>query len=198
MMKKNNEKKLVIILDPAHGEDVAGKRSPCGTHLEYEWSRKILGQLYIKLIDHNYRVEYTTISELEPGLSYRRNIASKIEVNNDQSKLMISLHNNAAGIGTEWMKARGIEIFTTIGETKSDKYAKIVYDQLKSDFPDLTFRGLKESNFAVLKGSNYYAMLIEWLFQDNKEDVELLKNETVNNELIESLFKAIEKINETL
>ena len=31
-------RKLIVILDPAHGSDVKGKRSPDGTHLEYLWS----------------------------------------------------------------------------------------------------------------------------------------------------------------
>ena len=35
IMKKN----ITIILDPAHGEDVPGKRSPDGVHREYRWSR---------------------------------------------------------------------------------------------------------------------------------------------------------------
>ena len=33
IMKKN----ITIILDPAHGEDVPGKRSPDGVHREYRW-----------------------------------------------------------------------------------------------------------------------------------------------------------------
>ena len=43
-------RKLIVILDPAHGSDVKGKRSPDGTHLEYIWSREICKKLKDRLI----------------------------------------------------------------------------------------------------------------------------------------------------
>ena len=53
-----------------------------------------------------------------------------------------------------------------------------------------------EAKFTVLMGSDYMACLIEWLFQDNKEDVKLLADETTNQRYEESLISAIEEINE--
>ena len=53
----------------------------------------------------------------------------------------------------------------------------------------------KEANFTVLMGADYMAVLIEWLFQDNKKDVELLKDVTVNKRFEKSLVEAIERIN---
>ena len=198
-------KKLVIILDPAHGSDTPGKCSPDGIHREYKWSRKVLKDLEKRLKDNGYRVEYTTISENEPGLNYRKNIASTLKIDKDQTKFLLSLHNNAAGDGSKWMNARGIEIFTTKGQTKSDEYADIIMKQLMKDFSDLTFRTDKsdgdldkESNFTVLIGSGYYAVLLEWLFQDNEDDVELLDCSICNKNLTYSLYKAIETINNTL
>ena len=43
---------------------------------------------------------------------------------------------------------------------------------------------------------NYYGILLEWLFQDNKEDVKLLNDEIINNKLIDSLVKSINYIND--
>lgn len=37
----------------------------------------------------------------------------------------------------------------------------------------------KESKFTVLMGSGYSAVLLEWLFQDNREDVALLTSDMV-------------------
>lgn len=79
----------------------------------------------------------------------------------------------------------------------------MMYGQLKKDFPKLKFRyGSpdmqdcdKDANFTVLMG-NYYAMLIEWLFQDNREEVSMLKDEKINNAFCESLIKGIEDINQ--
>ena len=191
------EIKLCCILDPAHGRNVIGKMSPDGLHKEYEWSRKRCKELERILKDNGYKVEYTTTSDNEPGLTFRKNIASSLKANG-LTKLLISLHNNGAGDGTQWLNATGVEIYTTPGKTKSDDYAKIVYDQLQKDFPNLKFRGLKEADFTVLKGSGYYAMLIEWLFQDNKKDIELLEDDKINKKLINSIFIAIETINNSL
>ena len=55
----------------------------------------------------------------------------------------------------------------------------------------------KESNFTVLMG-NYYAVLIEWLFQDNKEEVILLKDKTINSRLVDSLVNSLIEIDEQL
>lgn len=198
-------KKLVIILDCAHGADVKGKCSPDGTHREYKWSRLICGKLRDKLESLGYRVEYTNKTENEIGLSQRKNIANNIKIDSDQVKFLISLHNNAAGNGSNWTNATGFEIFTSKGQTLSDKFAQVIMSNLQKDFPesngfkhrvDLTDGDLdKEENFTVLMG-NYYGILLEWLFQDNKEDVKLLNDEIINNKLIDSLIKSINYIND--
>nr|DAJ30045.1 MAG TPA: Cell wall hydrolase autolysin [Caudoviricetes sp.] len=198
-------KKLVIILDCAHGADVKGKCSPDGTHREYKWSRLICGKLRDKLESLGYRVEYTNKTENEIGLSQRKNIANNIKIDSDQVKFLISLHNNAAGNGSNWTNATGFEIFTSKGQTLSDKFAQVIMSNLQKDFPesngfkhrvDLTDGDLdKEENFTVLMG-NYYGILLEWLFQDNKEDVKLLNDEIINNKLIDSLVKSINYIND--
>ena len=41
-------------------------------------------------------------------------------------------------------------------------------------------------------------MLIEWLFQDSKKDIELLEDDKINKKLINSIFIAIETINNSL
>lgn len=198
-------KKLVIILDCAHGADVKGKCSPDSTHREYKWSRLICGKLRDKLESLGYRVEYTNKTENEIGLSQRKNIANNIKIDSDQVKFLISLHNNAAGNGSNWTNATGFEIFTSKGQTLSDKFAQVIMSNLQKDFPesngfkhrvDLTDGDLdKEENFTVLMG-NYYGILLEWLFQDNKEDVKLLNDEIINNKLIDSLVKSINYIND--
>lgn len=129
-------KKLVIILDCAHGADVKGKCSPDGTHREYKWSRLICGKLRDKLESLGYRVEYTNKTENEIGLSQRKNIANNIKINSDQVKFLISLHNNAAGNGSNWTNATGFEIFTSKGQTLSDKFAQVIMSNLQKDFPE--------------------------------------------------------------
>lgn len=197
-------KKLIIILDPAHGEEVPGKRSPDGTHREYLWSRNIIGKLKPRLEKLGFNVYLTTTLNSEPGLTHRQQSANAIKLDTGCTKFLLSLHNNAAGNGSDWAKASGVEIFTSKGHTQSDEFAEVIMKQLMADFPTYKFRKgannslVKDENFTVLMGYGYKAALLEWLFQDNKEDVELLKSEDINNKLVDSLEKALVQIEITL
>jgi len=194
-------KKLVIILDPAHGEEVAGKRSPDGLFREYKWSREVLKELKYKLKQKGYEVFETNASDREIGLTKRADNANKIQRKN---KLVISLHSNAASNG-QWSNARGYSIYTTKGQTKSDEYAQIFLEELKRAFSeikgrfDLSDGDLDmEENFTILQKTTCPAILIEWLFQDNKEDVKLLMDPATNSKLVDTLIIAIDKIDNNL
>lgn len=197
-------KKLLIILDPAHGEETPGKRSPDGVHREYKWSRERCKQIELLLKAHGYTVVYTNEWETEIGLSKRVGIAN-LYAEKDKAliPLLLSIHNNAAGDGTKWMTASGIEVFTTVGRTTSDIFADCVLTQLKEWFPTAKHRYAvdeyldrdKESKFTVLMG-NYSAMLIEFLFQDNKDDVALLADPVVNKRFEDAIVSGIEACNE--
>ena len=43
---------------------------------------------------------------------------------------------------------------------------------------------------------NYSAALLEWLFQDNEDDVKLLKSEEVNRKLVKALVLGLERADE--
>lgn len=191
--------KVCVILDPAHGDNVPGKRSPDGVHREYAWSRNRCQEIEKFLAEKGYEVYWTTRSVHEPGLSRRVQAANKIKT--DKVKLLISLHNNAAGADNKWHMASGVEIYTSKGKTQSDIFSSIMYAALKRNFPNLKYRygGTdpldcdKDSNFTVLMG-NYFAMLIEWLFQDGKEDIALLLDDRINLQFSESVVSGIEDI----
>lgn len=51
----------------------------------------------------------------------------------------------------------------------------------------------KEANFTELM-NKHPAVLLEWLFQDNKEDVALLNDEKINSKLVEVLTDVLFKI----
>lgn len=197
-MRKN----IIVILDPPHGANVAGKCSPDGKHREYRWGRDRIKNLIPVLTDLGYEVFTTTTSENEPGLSKRKNFAT--QVRKGERKLLLSLHNNAAGLGDKWMEARGTSVYTTPGVTKSDICADILIKQLAKDFPEVQMRYYKdvhlhrdqEAKFTVLMGADYMGVLLEWLFQDNAEDVKLLTDSDTNRKLEMSIIDAIEAIND--
>lgn len=197
------EKKLLIILDPAHGEETPGKRSPDGSHREYKWSRERCKEIAIMLRSMGYSVVFTNETEKEIGLSKRKEIANVYAKEHPKLvSLLISIHNNAAGNGSQWMRASGIEVFTSIGRTTSDIFADYMIQQLKEWFPSVIHRYNKneylerdkEANFTVLMG-NYSAMLIEFLFQDNKEDVAMLQDSVVNKKFEDCVVSAVDDCN---
>lgn len=198
-----------IILSCAHGVEVGGKQSPNGTHKEYEWSRKIQYAIADKLIVKGINVvlipERRNNNEI--GLWERVRLENEIR----SPAFVFSLHNNAAGNGKEWKLARGVEIWTSRGQTESDQYATAIYERLQKEFPTIhagfdknvfwrknTTDGDidKEENFTELM-SKHPAVLLEWLFQDNVDDVELLSNDDLNSELVDVLVDILFMISVT-
>ena len=119
-------KKLLIILDPAHGEETPGKRSPDGRHREYRWSRERLAQVDILLKALGYTVVWTNTTNREIGLTKRQNTASVFAKQyTDLVPFLISLHNDAKGDGTKWENASGVSVWTAVGKTTSDIFADI-------------------------------------------------------------------------
>lgn len=192
--------KYVYILDTAHGINVPGKASPDGKHREYIWSRMFCSRLLEVLHDNDIQATVPFPGDLEPGLIERCQKYNSLPGN----KIMISVHNNAAGSG-QWMSARGFEIWTSNGNTKSDIIATIFGNHIKADHPLVPFRSDftdkdldKEAGFVVLRHTNFPAVLIENLFQDNRDDVALLSDKYFVECLVTTYYKAILEIEKTL
>lgn len=193
------KKKLTIILDAAHGEDVAGKRSPDGKHREYLWSRLIISKLKPRLQSRGYKVVETNPTTKEIGLTKRKNIANAVL---DTPKVLLSIHNNAAGNGDKWLNATGFAFYTTKGQTLSDVFAEALVVEFERMFPSEKMRKDSvdgdsdyEENFTVLMGSTYYACLAEILFQDNKSDVEKLQDPIFQDKVVDAFIQGIELFN---
>lgn len=194
-------RKYTIILDAAHGVETPGKRSPDGKFREYRWSRDIIRQLKRALEQNGFKVAESNTTENEIGLTRRANNANAVKAN---KRIFISIHANAASNG-QWSKARGYSVYTTKGRTNSDKVAEQILQDMRKNFPELRGRFDmsdgdldQEENFTVIYKAKMPAVLVEWLFQDNKEDVALLMNPTYNSRLVNSLVESIIKLDTSL
>ena len=187
--KRKAMRNLTIILDPGHGENTAGKRSPDGRHREYKWARERCAELEKELTRLGFEVHYTNPHEEDMSNTARVHAADSVP---GKYKLMLSIHNNAAGDGTEWLNATGWGVYTTKGDTKSDDFAKILEQSFIADFPELFWRGKKEANFTVLTGKSYWAVLIEWMMQDSKKDLAIIENPDFNRRYIKAVTDAVE------
>lgn len=92
----------------------------------------------------------------------------------DHRAVFLSVHSNSGG-------GSGFEIFTSPGQTKSDKIANIFCETYKKHFPAKHFRedksdgdADKEADFYVLRKTDCPAILVENLFFDNRKEAEYL------------------------
>ena len=196
-MKKYIDK-IIIFLDRAHGSDVAGKRSPDGTHIEWIWSSFVCNELKVILEAIGYEVKETNPTDKEIGLAARRSFVENYKTS--KMKILISPHNNGAGDGTKWMNARGFEIWTRQGFDNADILAEYMFKRAKQWFPDVKHRYAldkdyqrdKEGKLYMTNSSKYFGVLLEWGFQDNKDDVAMLKNERLNKAFVDMIVDSIE------
>ncbi len=96
-----------------------------------------------------------------------------------KNSIGVSFHSNAS----PGHNARGHEIWTSVGETRSDILATYIGEEIIDEFPEIRFRPDfsdwdldKESQFYILRKTLCPFVLLELLFFDNKKDAELLKS----------------------
>jgi N-acetylmuramoyl-L-alanine amidase len=112
--------------------------------------------------------------------------------------LCVSVHCNASING----KARGWEIHTCKGQTLSDVYASIFYDEAKKVLSDNTkMRGDWsdgdpdwDSNFAILRDTICPSVLTENGFMDNEDDCRYMLSEEGRKEIVSLHVSAIIRI----
>lgn len=173
-------KRITIILNAGHGSSTPGKRSPKfpdGSQLmEWEYTRKLSNAIKAQCDALGIKCIQANTDDSDPSLTARANKINQIvrkEAELGNQCLMISLHGNAAGNGG-WANGKGWEVWTTVGTTNSDKFAKIMCDQFKQIFPDRKLRGHKEKNFTVIYKTACPCVLTENFFYDNQEECKFI------------------------
>ena len=120
---------MIILLDAGHGIETPGKCSPDKKLKEYKYCREIMDAVYDEFDKIGYTVYKIPENEQDMSLSRRcvkvNNICSKFGSNNC---LLVSIHCNAAGDGSNWMSGTGFEVWTSKGKTKSDILAECFYN----------------------------------------------------------------------
>jgi N-acetylmuramoyl-L-alanine amidase len=177
-------KRHLILLDNGHGNNTAGKRSPDGTFLEYQYTRDIAKSVFNTLKALGYNVELLVPELYDVSLSERvRRVNKRCEEYGASNVVVVSIHVNAAGNGTQWMTARGWSVFTSKGKTKSDELATIMCEEAEKSHIDFKIRKDMsdgdadwEENFTILTKTKCPAVLSENFFMDNRDDVAFLQS----------------------
>lgn len=201
----------VILIDCGHSELTPGKRKKKddGTYFfEYKSNREIGILLANKL--SKLGIKYHFVLDLDKKkdkpLSDRANTANeyvnKYGINNC---LLISLHSDACGDGDKWYdNARGWSVYTTKGNTNSDKYATIFYEEAEKLLPNYSMKLRKdlsdgdpdfEENFTIIYKTKCPAVLIEQLFYTSRIDLKFLESELGKDVLSDIIVNGINRIN---
>jgi len=191
---------LTVLLDNGHGGIIngkyqtKGKRSPLykdGSQLfEGEFNRYIVNGIISKLTVLG--IPYVNITPEYEDISLSERCA---RANNYDNSVLISIHSNAGG-------GNGFEAYTYTGESKSDEYASIMYDEFQKEFPSLRARTDysdgdpdKEAAFYILKHTKMPAILTESFFMDNYHECkEYLLSKNGRRRIINFHVDAIKKM----
>ena len=179
---KEANKMPTICLDYGHGASTAGKRSPDCTLLEYEFNRDVGRRLKAILERHNVKVIETVEDDTDLALSSRCGVANFYECD-----YFVSIHANADK--EYWTSANGWEIHIIAKGGKAEELAKKIHKY--SQELGLKDRGIKVSNFQVLRDTDMPAVLIEHGFYTNKEECEKLKSDSFRQKCAECDAKGI-------
>ncbi len=187
-----NSKPLLLILDAGHGGIIKIDKKQIyptaprkmydhgelGIAYEGEHTRRIADEILKKWAVKMSKPYLYLGSNLDVDLDTRVNLANDV-YNDNKDKyncLFLSIHLNAG-------KGTGFEVWTSIGQTKSDEYAEILAQELIKERPDIKFRPDKisdgdldkESSFSVLRKTIMPAVLAELCFFDRVQDWNYIK-----------------------
>jgi len=208
---KEISSEYVWILDNGHGGIIdgvyqtAGKRSPKwedGTQLfEGEFNRAVVKRI-VKLCEAE-GIECINLVDTEEDLSLRwrtdkaNDIYRERQQTDGKKCIYVSVHAN--GFNKE--SAHGWSVYTTEGETKSDKIAQILYEKAKAEFPTHKMRvdtrdgdADKEANFWVLRKVVMPSILSENFFMTNREESRLQLSEEGRDRIAKIHFEMIKEV----
>lgn len=198
------EQLLIPVLDAGHSGDVLGKYLTKGkqyhhpaTENEEAFSifegvvNRQIAKRVMELCDQ-YGMQYidlTVNSNFDMSLKHRCREVNTL-YKDFPNIYLASFHSNAGG-------GKGLEVFSTRGETRSDYMANIIVKYWKKYLSEFRLRdgGHKEANFYILRHVKCPAFLLEHLFYDNRAEAKFLLSEEGQKRIAFSVFKALWEIN---
>jgi N-acetylmuramoyl-L-alanine amidase len=197
----------MYLLDPGHGGVIDGKYVTApkkmydhGDFVFYEgvWNRAVVSRLMEKLAHAGIEHRNIVSDEADVSLTERVRRANELHLTLDKPVIYISIHANAGG-------GHGREVYTSPGQTKSDKVADCILDGYDDVLPKQRVRvdtsdgdRDKEARFYVLVHTKCPAVLTETGFMDNRDEAEWMLSPAGIDEVAEAHYQGILKVEEKL
>ena len=189
---------MKVLIDNGHGVETPGKRSPDGRLREYAYTREIADRVISRLQAEDIDAIRIVPEKEDISLQERVARANKFYAESGKQTILVSIHCNAAGDGSKWMRARGWSVFIDpTASTDSKRLATAMADVAEEK--EVTVR--KETgdrnywiaNLYICKHTNCPAVLVENFFQDNEEDVDFLLSEEGKQCVTDIIVEGIKK-----
>jgi len=167
---------------------------PDGTTIyEGGFNRNVKEKLFV-LLDENC-IDYFDISPGVEDISLEERVMRADNwYKSHKNSIFISIHGNAY----EQNKGSGFEVYTSMGQTKSDKIAEIFVKELEKEFPKQVSRkdlsdgdSDKDANYYVLRKTDCPAILTENFFMSHSKDVKIMLSEEGQCRIANAHFNAI-------
>lgn len=179
--------KYTVCLDPGHGPDTVNG-SPDGSYKEREFAWDMYTRIRPLLERHGVNVICTRTEDTKPSLTARCEVSNKAGAD-----LFVSLHSNADG-GSGWGTARGLLVYTSSGPmtAKRNVAATAIVNRAHEAGVRLHGSGVAHQiEYTVLEKTDAPAVLIEYGFHTNQEDIGLLKDISYRDKLAEATAKGV-------
>jgi N-acetylmuramoyl-L-alanine amidase len=184
-----------FLLDPGHGIDTAGKRSPLVPPGIYEWefNRDIARRLCERGPAYGLRVHNLVPELASITLEERVSRANRI-YEDDRDVVFVSVHANAFGDGNNWDEtAEGVATFVYQSCSKdSRRLAQSLVEEV-AEMGVFRNRGVREGSFYVLKKTAMPAVLVESGFMTNSGEATKLSNEYWRRQIALGYVKAFQR-----
>lgn len=188
---------ISILIDNGHGCNTSGKQSPDGRLREYKWTRDFAKMLVDALKNKGYDARLVVTEDYDVSITERCKRVNEICKKNGASNvLLVSIHNNAAGMGDKWYSARGFAAYVSLNASANSKLlatsiSKAMEQQCIKIRKPLINQWYWSQNLGICRETLCPAVLTENLFQDNEEDVKILLSEQGKKKLCEGHVNGI-------
>lgn len=184
---------MKVLIDNGHAKNSVNK-SPDGKVIEGTWARDMAKRLYTRLAQVGIPAHILVPEDEDIKLSERAKRANQVA--KKEPCILVSIHNDASGSDGKWHDPSGWSVFVSLNASGNSKAlasmmaASAEEYKLKVRRPD-PLHGYWQKNLAICRDTSCPAVLVENLFQDNKDDAKYLQSEEGQVVLCEVMVEGI-------
>lgn len=192
----NRVPRYLWLLDPGHGLETPGKRSPAYPDglvvQEAVIVRKIMRRLHALLNEAGVHHDIVVRTEKDIPLGRRTDWANKRAERSSLPCIFVSIHSNAAP-GDGWQQASGVEAWhfhsSQVGRRLANAFANSI--SWRTGFKNRGTKSRANSQFFVLRETKMPATLIEVGFHNHYEEARKLADPAYQEEIADAMLEAI-------